>query len=130
MHRGETVSHYVHHVPGRLRVRAVAVKGSEEKASAVRALLQSTSGVRSVAANPVTGSVTIHYDQHATSHSALVNLLSERGYFVGRGPNNSDTFRPAVQSSSQEPQIASKLAKVVAGLLIEEAVKALVVSLL
>lgn len=124
------MSDYVHHVPGRLRVRAAAVKGSEDKASAVRALLESTSGVRSVAANPLTGSVTIHYDQQATSHSALVNLLNERGYFVGRGPSGSDTFRPVAQSVSRQPQIASKVATVVAGFLIEEAVKALVVSLL
>lgn len=124
------MTHYVHHVPGRLRVRAAAVKGSEEKASAVKSLLQSTSGVRSAAANPLTGSITIHYDEQATDYLALVNLLNERGYFVGRGLSSSDTFRPAVQSASREPQIASKLATIVASFLIEEALKALVVSLL
>lgn len=117
---------YVHHVPGRLRVRAAAVRGSEEKAAAVKALLESTPGVRSVTANSLTGSVTIHYDRQVADHSKFTALLSERGYFVG----------PRVVASNYGvgtelgSVVATRVAKMVVGKAVETAIVALVTGLL
>jgi hypothetical protein len=119
---------YVHHVPGRLRVRAAAVKGSEEKAAAVRVLLQSTTGVRSAAANPLTGSVTIHYDQQITDHLKLMELLDQRGYFVGR-----PVAAPAMNvslSRSPKSQVGSMVATTVATFLVEKALEHAILALL
>lgn len=119
---------YIHHVPGRLRVRTGAVKGSEEKAASVKALLQSASGVCSVAANPITGSVTIHYDQQATDHLRLMELLNERGYFVGQ-----PVVAPLTRVSVPEPrksQLGSMVVTTVATFLVEKALEHAIFALL
>lgn len=124
--------HYIHHVPGRLRVRTAAVKGNEKQATAVKALLQSTEGVRTVAVNPLTGSVTVHYDEKSTNPSALLDVLSRQGYPVGQ------TSLPAVAQASRavspSSQLGSALAATAATFLVKTAVeyslRALVASLL
>lgn len=119
---------YVHHVPGRLRVRTAAVKGSEEKAASVTTLLQSASGVSSVAANPVTGSVTIHYDQQVTDHVRLMELLNERGYSVGQ-----PVAAPLTKVSVAEPrrsQLGSMVVTTVATFLVEKALEQAIFALL
>lgn len=123
---------YVHHVPGRLRVRAAAVKGSEEKAAAVRALLEPVSGVRSVAANPLTGSVTIHYDQQVTNHLRLMDLLDERGYFLGcpvAAPVAAPVMNVSV-SRSPKSQLGSMVATTVATFVVEKVVEHAILALL
>ncbi len=76
------MSHYVHHIPGRLRVRSAAVKKNEAKAGAVKALLADAPGVRSSEVNTLTGSIVVHYDPALTSGPAITAMLRERGYFL------------------------------------------------
>lgn len=76
------MSHYVHHIPGRLRVRSAAVKKNQVKAGAVKALLADAPGVRSSEVNTLTGSIVVHYDPALTSGPAITAILRERGYFV------------------------------------------------
>lgn len=124
--------HYIHHVPGRLRVRTAVVKRNEKQATAVKALLQSTEGVRTVAVNPLTGSVTVHYDEKTTNSSALLDVLNRQGYPV------SQTSVPAVAQASRavspNSQLGSALAATAATFLVKTAVeyslRALVASLL
>jgi copper chaperone CopZ len=75
------MSYYLHHVPGRLRVRTPVIKSNEEKVSDVQNLLKSIHGIRSTSASAVTGSVVIHYDQQAVDPEAITNALTEAGYF-------------------------------------------------
>lgn len=124
--------HYIHHVPGRLRVRTAVVKRNERQATAVKALLQSTEGVRAVAINPLTGSVTVHYDEKTTNSSALLDKLNRQGYLAGQ------TSLPAVAQASPavyaNSQLGSALATTAATFLVKTALeyslRALVASLL
>lgn len=69
------MSDYVHHVPGRLRVRCDAVKRNPAAAAAVRARLLRLSGVLSVDARTLTGSVTVHYASGTADPQALLAEL-------------------------------------------------------
>ncbi len=51
------MSYYVHHVPGRLRVKSPLIKNNETVAAAVKQLLRGVNGVDSVDVNLTTGSL-------------------------------------------------------------------------
>ena len=53
---------YIHHVHGRVRIRAEALKRNLVTLDAIRAEFEAIGGVRSAVANPLTGSIVIDYD--------------------------------------------------------------------
>src|SRR5215813_6886297 len=68
---------YLHALDGRLRIKSAAVKGVPEKAREIEYKLKNREGVTQVTANPVTGSVLVHYDsQGITQHELLQTLVS------------------------------------------------------
>jgi copper chaperone CopZ len=81
---------YVHHVPGRLRVRTAAVKRNPEAAALAKQSLSAVAGVLSAEANTVTGSVTLRYDPATISQHDIFDVLRRAGYAQGslgqRGP--------------------------------------------
>jgi hypothetical protein len=80
-----------HHIPGRLRVRAAALKGDGRATAKARDVLEGITGVRAVMANPYAGSLTIEYDPKVLDCDTLVEALSRQGYIVtsgAAGPND------------------------------------------
>lgn len=71
---------YLHHVPGRLRVRLPALKRDAAAAAALRSDLLAIPGVRSALANSWTGSLTIHYDRKRFEPAELWTALLRLGY--------------------------------------------------
>jgi cation transport ATPase len=69
---------YVHHTPGRIRVRAEALKRNSACATSMAAWLGSVSGVERVQVNPLTGSVLIHYRPDAADGDDLIAQCRER----------------------------------------------------
>lgn len=69
----------VHYVPGRLRVRCLAVKGDHPKASRLAAQLWRIPGVSQVKASAVTGSVTVLYDPSRLPLAELLARLEQSG---------------------------------------------------
>jgi hypothetical protein len=67
--------HYIHHVPGRLRAKIPAVKGSAANAHRVKAHLGYIEGVHAIEANTLTGSVTLRYDATRITGDALLAEL-------------------------------------------------------
>jgi hypothetical protein len=67
----------LHAIEGRLRIRIAAIKNDADRASDVRAAICTIRGVRSVAANLVTASVTITFDSRELAASALMARLSD-----------------------------------------------------
>lgn len=65
----------IHHLPGRLRVRVPEVKSDAAFATSLEQRLRSVRGVRAAQANPLTGSVLVHYDR-ARSRSVFGALNS------------------------------------------------------
>jgi hypothetical protein len=75
---------YIHHIPGRLRLRSELVKRNDARAAEAVAFLRSIAGVHSAAANPLTGSLTIHYNTALTTGDALYKALKEAGWLTPR----------------------------------------------
>lgn len=73
------MSQYIHHVPGRIRVRSRAFRCRSEKARIAQSRLLGLAGVREVRVNPHAGSATIHYDPTQVSHSELLAALEASG---------------------------------------------------
>src|SRR5262245_8962451 len=73
------VIEYQHDLPGRLRVRSSLFRRNPDRATAIKNSLESAEGVRSVAVNVVTGSVTVYYDRHRTSSGALLEIFRCHG---------------------------------------------------
>jgi len=57
------MGHYIHHVPGRLRIRTPLLKRDDGHAKAAEEFLQSIEGATSVRANIVTGSIILTYER-------------------------------------------------------------------
>ena len=66
-----------HHVAGRLRLRAGALKQDTAKLDAIRAELEGLPGVRSAAANRITGSIVVDYDVSVLHPDTVSTALSE-----------------------------------------------------
>ena len=90
----KTYLNYVHHVPGRLRVRATSVKGNASAALSVRARLSTASGITSSEVNTVTGSILVNYDVRLTNAAAICSILDNH-------------HRCAKASSSAAPEVAA-----------------------
>jgi Heavy metal associated domain 2 len=73
------MSHYVHSLPGRLRVKAPAFKNQPEKGDAASALLGGFAGIHLVESNPVTGSLLIRYDENAIRPARILGALVGEG---------------------------------------------------
>ncbi|SPF43251.1 hypothetical protein SBA4_3010012 [Candidatus Sulfopaludibacter sp. SbA4] len=69
---------YLHHIPGRIRVRVAGVKHNPARASALKEWLQSLKGVERVDVNTLTGSVLIHYSATVTCGDRLIARMRER----------------------------------------------------
>jgi hypothetical protein len=57
------MSHYLHHLPGRLRLKARPLKNNEEKAEEIRALCTQLPGIEAIEFNLLTGSMLLRYDE-------------------------------------------------------------------
>jgi hypothetical protein len=53
----------LHHIPGRIRVCIPRIKGHPHMCRNIKDMAAAVEGVHSVEANPVTGSVLVHYDK-------------------------------------------------------------------
>lgn len=82
------MSQYIHHVPGRIRVRAKAFRCRGEKAKAAQRRLLALSGVRQVRINPHAGSITVHYEAAQLEQADLLGVLEQCGC-LGLGSRSS-----------------------------------------
>lgn len=73
------MSHYVHHVPGRLRIKAPHLKRNERQASAMQQALDNARGVVNAEVNTLTGSVVINYDHNVTTPHHIWDHLRHHG---------------------------------------------------
>ncbi len=77
------MSHYVHHVPGRLRVRIPSIKGNTIRANEVEKFCRKLNGLDTVEANTVTGSLIIKYHSDILSHEEIMEKLRKNNYLNG-----------------------------------------------
>lgn len=67
---------YLHHVPGRLRVRSKSLRCDSAARGATLRKLRGLEGVRSVRLNAKAGSVTVCYDTATTGPERILDFLS------------------------------------------------------
>jgi hypothetical protein len=73
------MSHYLHHVPGRLRLKAHSFKNSEDKADEIRALCAQLPGIQAVELNTLTGSLLVRYDKASVNAAHILGFLFANG---------------------------------------------------
>jgi hypothetical protein len=76
------MKYYIHHVPGRLRVKLQTLRSNPDKSQKIRDLLD-LYGIYSVHTNPMTGSTIIKYDTGEIDAGQLLHILKENGYYDG-----------------------------------------------
>lgn len=79
------MSLYIHHVPGRLRVRTQAFRCQPSRIEQATRQLRATEGVRGVAVNAAAGSITVQYDPERCTHKGLLEVLEDLGCVDARG---------------------------------------------
>lgn len=72
---------YLHALDGRLRIKSPVVKGAPEKARKIEQKIGSCTGITEVTANPITGSVLVHYDPRELTQKELIDELRTLGCF-------------------------------------------------
>jgi hypothetical protein len=77
---------YLHHVPGRLRLRLAALKGDGSAAARACAMAQAIPGVVDARANDMTGSLVVSYAPHHLTAAELWAALCENGLVSGPSP--------------------------------------------
>jgi hypothetical protein len=120
------MSHYVHHVPGRLRVKCALIKRNEARAAAVRELLVAVRGVVACEVKAITGSVVARYDPALVNAPALVELLEAEGFISGPARRIDDSAAP----HSKVASVTGRVAKAVGGVLLEKLVEHSAVALI
>ncbi len=70
------MSCYLHHVPGRIRIKTPYVKGKPVNAHELEQRLRAVAGVRLVNANALTGSILVYYDETTTKAGSIVDMVS------------------------------------------------------
>jgi len=118
---------YIHHVPGRLRVRSGLVKRNEKHAVSATTWLRSLPGVSSAEANTLTGSLTLRYDPGSTSGDALLSALKGAGYLSEHHPTEAGVSR--TPSLSLNSELGVRVAKAAAVYALEKVIETSVVAL-
>ena len=73
------MSQYIHHTPGRIRVRSKAFRCQGAAVQDAERQLQAMDGVRGVRINPRAGSITVHYDPASLGQTELLAALEQVG---------------------------------------------------
>lgn len=73
------MSHSIHHVPGRLRVRSNAFRCRPAEVRAIQGRLFSMEGVTQVRFNHHAGSITVNYDPKRLTQRALLDVMKDLG---------------------------------------------------
>ncbi len=102
---------YIHHIPGRMRVRCASIRRNPASAPALKADLERRPGVHSVEIRPLTGSLVIRYDPAKANPAALLEVLP-----AARGG-------APVPSPLSRPDLHGAVAKAVIGVAVQAAVE-------
>ncbi|MGD2075138.1 MAG: heavy-metal-associated domain-containing protein [Gammaproteobacteria bacterium] len=124
------MARYVHHVPGRLRIKSDCLKRNEARAGEVRKLLRDHEGVVSVLTNTVTGSLLIGYDPGQVQPDQLIQALKRAGCCAD-STRLPDTAAPwAHRLSSSLAGAGQTAGKAVVGVLVEKMVERSAIALI
>lgn len=114
------MNEYLHHVPGRMRIRARLFRSeSIERTQALRRL-RAVSSIRDLRLNEKAGSVTVYYDTSEISGETLLETL-QRECPQATIPAEPAAVQPALPRTYQRP-IAAEIGKVALNMLVSKGV--------
>jgi len=119
---------YMHHVPGRLRVRAKSLRCNSAARATTLRKLQAQDGIRSVRLNPKAGSVTVFYDvdvMNADQILAFLHAESVRATEAQAAP-----VRPVRNPARAGTPLAAEIGRMALGVLVNKGVTFSLASLL
>lgn len=119
------MSNYVHHIPGRVRIRVNDIKRNEARAMSLKRMIENAEGVRSVEVNSLTGSVLIRYDTASTDSASLLRRLGIRHELAAAA-----SYVPTAPAMPLERALGKAVAKAVISYAAEKAVERSVMTLL
>lgn len=111
------MSCYLHHIPGRIRVKTPALKGFSIQPDELEKKLMSLPGVLSATVNTLTGSVLVNYDERITTAGAIVDLVGRECGVDFSTAAHTDKYLDEKLSLTGE-KIGVKLGKAVLGIVI------------
>jgi hypothetical protein len=112
------MAHYIHHVPGRLRIRTPRIKRDAMRAEAAEAFALTIEGVTAARANSVTGSITLGYQRDIVSAQTILNALALRGYYQPELVQHADHQLPHMAARAGDV-----LGKALFGMVVEKVVE-------
>ncbi len=74
------MSHYFHHVPGRIRIRSRQFRANLACARELEKCLRKTEGVHDVRVNERNGSITIQYEAEGDTGAGIFAVLAAAGF--------------------------------------------------
>ena len=74
------MSHYIHHVPGRLRIRSQLLKNNHQMLEDVRKCFRGAPGIEHIKVSPVTGSALIRYNPDEIESDQILSILHDCEY--------------------------------------------------
>jgi hypothetical protein len=123
------MSHYLHHVPGRLRLKALSFRNSEDKVAEIRALCAQLPGINAIELNTLTGSLLVRYDKASVNSTQILGLLFTNGLITSipeaRPKVTSNLFGGPVRERAADT-VAEAVAKLLAKVVIEKMLPRLV----
>jgi hypothetical protein len=122
------MSHYVHHVPGRLRVKAPTLKRNPARAAGACAAITALYGVSSAEANPVTGSLLVTYDPIRIDPRGVLDRLAEDGV-IGRDVEIPAPSQVSIDVGRLAADATGNLGNALVGVLVEKLVERSAVAL-
>ncbi len=118
------MSHYIHHVPGRLRIKSAHLKQTE--CHTLNTLLSELSGIESFRHNAKAGSVLVHYDPKSLNADDILYHLYKAGCLES---GVSTTLGRSPQSSTLVKQVGTVFGNALFGTLLRKSVETSVLSL-
>ncbi|MFZ2447756.1 MAG: HMA2 domain-containing protein [Syntrophobacteraceae bacterium] len=111
------MSCYLHHVPGRIRIKIPGIKGNPIHARELEEKLKVIPGVRLVSVNSLTGSVLAYYDERGTNAGVIADVVSrETGVDLSTAAHPDDYSDEAWSRTGQA--IGEKIGKAALGIVI------------
>jgi len=128
----DRMTDYLHHVPGRLRVRARSLRCNSAARATTLRKLQAQEGIRSVRLNPKAGSVTVFYDVEVTDAAKILDFMQAESLRATRAqavPVHAASKRPRPASRPGNP-LAAEIGRMALGVLVNKGVSFSLASLL
>ncbi len=110
------MSHYFHHVPGRIRIRSRRLRADETQTESLVARLVETDGVQEVKVNQRNGSIIILYDRSEATGIQIIGMLAAEGFV----PNGQVTQQQS--SPSSEGSLAGAFSRAIVGAVAQQTV--------